>query len=158
MPIKQKKPREEQPQKADDAAKADFMPALRELTRTYQAFITYSDRHIRDLGLTSPQFDVIVTLGGTEGMMMGEVAEKTLVTKGTLTGIIDRLVEKKLVQREVPEDNRRCCYVTLTGAGDRLYQEIFPVHVAHLKQRLDKLEPADLDELRLLLKKLREVF
>lgn len=58
---------------------------------TYQAFAHYSDAHVRSLNLTSPQFDVIAPLGGTNGMSMKQVADKTLVTKGTLTGIIDRL-------------------------------------------------------------------
>jgi MarR family transcriptional regulator, 2-MHQ and catechol-resistance regulon repressor len=135
-----------------------FMPTLRELARAYQAFNSYSDQHIRQMGLTSPQFDVIATLGGTAGMTMGEVAEKTLVTKGTLTGIIDRLVEKKLVQREVPEDNRRCCYVMLTTEGEQLYRQVFPAHVAHLKERFSKLDAAEVEDLRVLLKKLRQIF
>lgn len=76
------------------AANEAFIPTMRELVRAYQAFADYSAKHIRDLGLTPSQFDVIATLGNTKGMSMTDIAEKTLVTKGTLTGIIDRLEKK----------------------------------------------------------------
>jgi DNA-binding MarR family transcriptional regulator len=131
---------------------------MRELARAYQALSLYSERHIRQLGLTPPQFDVIATLGNTSGMSMRELAEKTLVTKGTLTGIIDRLEEKKLVRREVPADNRRSFTIVLTPAGEQAFEEVFPTHVAYLKERFDKLDRQELEEIRLALKKLRELF
>ena len=57
----------------------------------YQAFEAYSAAHVRELGLTPPQFDIIATLGNTDGMTATELGEKTLITKGTLTGVVDRL-------------------------------------------------------------------
>jgi MarR family transcriptional regulator, 2-MHQ and catechol-resistance regulon repressor len=140
------------------AAAEAFMPTMRELVRAYQAFDSYAERHIRQLGLTPPQFGVLVTLGNTPGMSMGELAERTLVTKGTLTGIVDRLEAKNLVRRQVPEGNRRSFTVVLTAEGEAVFREIFPIHVAYLKQRFEQLEPAELERLQVLLRRLREVF
>jgi len=146
------------PMNASDAAKASFLPTMRELARAYQAFANYSDRHVRTLDLTPPQFDVIATLGGTEGMNMKDLAAHTLVTKGTLTGIVDRLETRGLVRREIPPENRRSFTVLLTEAGDELFQQVFPAHVEHLQGRFERLEPQELELLRGLLKKLREQF
>ena len=143
---------------ATTATREAFVPTMRELVRAYQAFNSYSDSHVRQLGLTPSQFDVIATLGGTNGMSMGEVAETTLVTKGTLTGIIDRLEQKKLVRREIPEGNRRSFTVLLTPTGEAVYREVFPAHIAYLKQRFERLEPSELELLRALLNKLRRLF
>ncbi len=143
------------PRSADAAAQAAFMPTMRELVRTYQAFSHYSDTHVRSLNLTPPQFDVIATLGGTNGMSMKQVADKTLVTKGTLTGIIDRLEKKQLVRRTVPPDNRRSFTLSLTPAGEALFQSIFPQHVHYLQQRFNRLDSSELEQLRQLLRKLR---
>lgn len=143
---------------ARKATKAAFLPTLRELVRTYQAFSRYSDTHIRELGLTPSQFDVISTLGNTAGMDMKALAAATLVTKGTLTGIVDRLEKKALVRREVPPFNRRSFTVVLTEEGDALFQQIFPAHIAYLQQRFEQLEPSDLEQLRNLLEKLRNQF
>ncbi|HEY9648694.1 MAG TPA: MarR family transcriptional regulator [Chroococcidiopsis sp.] len=140
------------------AAQEYFIPVMRELVRAYQAYEAYSERHIRELGLTPSQFDVIATLGNTLGMSMGEVAERTLVTKGTLTGIIDRLEQKNLVRREIPEGNRRSFTVVLTPEGEQVFEAVFPVHITHLKERFDQLNKEDLEQLRLLLSKLRAVF
>lgn len=140
------------------AAAEAFMPTMRELVRAYQAFDSYTERHIRQYGLTPPQFDVIATLGNTDGMSMGELAERTLVTKGTLTGIIDRLEAKHLVRREVPEGNRRSFTVVLTPQGEAVFREVFPVHVAYMKERFEQLKPEELEHLQVLLTKLREAF
>ena len=78
---------------------ANSLPVIRELVRCYKAFEAVSGAHIRSMGLTPPQFDIIATLGNTEGMRFKELGEKTLCTKGTLTGIVDRLAEKGLVRR-----------------------------------------------------------
>lgn len=143
---------------AQTAAREPFLPVLREMVQTYQAFSVYDEEHIRQLGLTSPQFDVIATLGNTAGMTMGELAERTLVTKGTLTGIIDRLERKGLVRREVPPENRRCFMIVLTTEGDRVFHEAFPAHIAYLKQRFGRLSPEELADVRSSLQKLRSLF
>jgi MarR family transcriptional regulator, 2-MHQ and catechol-resistance regulon repressor len=140
------------------AAQQPFLKTMRELVRTYGAFAAYSESHIRQLGLTPSQFDVIATLGNTDGMNMRELAEKTLVTKGTLTGIIDRLEAKKLVRREVPADNRRSFTIVLTPEGEAVFEEMFPAHIEYLKERFDRLDSQDLEALRLLLQKLRAAF
>ncbi|MCT7955789.1 MarR family winged helix-turn-helix transcriptional regulator [Laspinema palackyanum] len=140
------------------AAKASFLPAMRELVRTYQAFSSYSEAHVRQFDLTPAQFDVIATLGNTNGLSMGEIGEKTLITKGTLTGVIDRLIKKQLVIREVPQDNRRNVIVQLTDQGQELFEQSFPSHIAHLKERFDLLQPTEVEVLTNLLVQLRQAF
>lgn len=140
------------------ASKEPALALLRELVKTYQAFYVYDDAHIRQLGLTMPQFDVIATLGNTPGMMMTQLAEKTLVTKGTLTGIVDRLEQKGLVRREVPPDNRRSFIVMLTPEGQQLFEDIFPPHIEYLKERLQPLSPEEMAQLQSGLQRLRQLF
>ena len=55
-----------------------FLPMLRELARCYQAFEAYSGAHVRSLGLTPSQFDIVATLGNTPGLSFKELGEKTL--------------------------------------------------------------------------------
>ncbi len=138
--------------------KSNFLPAIRELARAYQAFTHYSAAHVRELGLTPPQFDVICTLGNTQGMPLCRLAEKTLITKGTLTGVLDRLEKKGLLKRIVPPDNRRSFIAMLTPEGEALFEKAFPAHGEYLEKRLGKLSPEELDEIRLALEKLRKAF
>ena len=108
---------------------APFLAVLRELVQCYQAFERYSATHIQTLGLTPPQFDVVATLGNTRGMTFRELGERTLITKGTLTGVIDRLEAKGVVVRESCPDDGRSTLVSLTGQGERLFDQAFPAHV-----------------------------
>ncbi|MBD3884058.1 MarR family transcriptional regulator [Phormidium tenue FACHB-886] len=140
------------------AANEPFIPTMRELARAYQAFSLSSEAHIRQLDLTPSQFDVIATLGNTNGLSMGELCERTLITKGTLTGVIDRLEQKQLVLREVPPDDRRSVMVRLTPPGEALFEQAFPAHIAYLKERFERLEPSELELLRVLLSRLRQAF
>ena len=143
---------------ASEASNESFLPVMRDLVRAYQALSAYSDAHIRQFDLTPAQFDVIATLGNTNGMCMGDLGEKTLITKGTLTGVIDRLIQKQLVDRETPVENRRSVIVKLTPAGQEVFLRVFPAHIAHLKDRFDKLDSSELELLKVLLSRLRQAF
>ena len=123
--------------------KPTFLPLLRELARTYQTFEHYSAAHVHRLGLTPAQFDVLATLGNTPGMNAKALADKTLITKGTLTGVVDRLHLKGLVQRlPDPTDGRRQI-VRLTTKGQTVFERVFPAHGEHLARAFAHLSTKD---------------
>lgn len=109
-----------------------FLPMLRELALCYQAFEAYSGAHVRSMGLTPSQFDIVATLGNTPGMSFKELGEKTLITKGTLTGVVDRLAARGWVERVAHGSDRRCQIIRLTPAGEALFAEVFPAHLAYM--------------------------
>jgi len=134
------------------------LTTLRELARCFQAFEAYSAAHVRSLGLTPPQFDIVATLGNTPGMSFKELGEKTLITKGTLTGVVDRLETRGIVRRVNSSSDRRSTRVELTEAGAKLFDDVFPGVVARTKQVFDKLGDAERQTLEDGLRRLREAF
>lgn len=136
-------------------ARERFLRTLRELARCYQAFERYSGAHVRELGLTPDQFDIIATLGDTAGMSFKELGEQTLITKGTLTGVVERLAVRGLVERTANEADGRSTIVRLTRAGEREFARAFPAHIEHLKGAFGALNEADLKHLEALLARLR---
>jgi MarR family 2-MHQ and catechol resistance regulon transcriptional repressor len=134
-----------------------FLLLMRELTRAYQAMETYSSAHVRALGLTPAQFDIVATLGNTPGMTTRELGEKTLITKGTLTGVVDRLVDKKLVRRVALPSDGRCQIVQLTAQGEKLFARVFPVHLAHMERAFAQLSQKELNGMTDSLQRLRGV-
>ena len=143
---------------AKNAAKQPFVAVLRELVRAYQAFSACDAEHLREFGLTTPQADVIFTLGNTQGMTFKEIGEQTLITKGTLTGVVDRLEEKGLLKRVASEDDRRRTIVVLTAKGEKVFEDVFPKHIKHLKARFDCLSKTELKEAEAVLKKIKYLF
>jgi len=141
-----------------NAAKQDFVPVVRELVRAYQAFASYDARGYEGTDLTVSQADVLFTLGNTTGLSFKEIGELTLITKGTLTGVIDRMESKGLVKRKASIDDRRISVVSLTRQGERLFEKVFPTQISYIKQRFDRLSRAELKEIKKSLRLLTEIF
>lgn len=142
----------------ETAARQRFMPVMRELVRAYQSFAAYDAAGFRNVDLTVPQADVIFSLGNTSGLTCKEIGEKTLITKGTLTGILDRLEGKGLIRRVPSAEDRRSTVIQLTPAGQRVFEREFPRQIDHLAQRFGRLDQKELDEAYDVLRKLRELF
>ena len=138
--------------------KSSFLPLLRELALCFQAFESHSAAHIRTLGLTPAQFDLVATLGNTAGMSFKELGEKSLITKGTLTGVVDRLVTKHLVRRVASDSDGRSQIVQLTAKGEALFARIFPAHLAHVRKVFAGLDMDKLEQARTTLAGLRLAF
>lgn len=135
-----------------------FLTSLRELARCYQAFEVYSAAHLRMLGFTPSQFDIIATLGNTPGMTSRELGEKTLITKGTLTGVVDRLVAKGFVRRIASPTDGRCQIIQLTKKGEALFVKTFPLHIAYLQNAFMHFTAADYTQTEASLRKLYKAF
>lgn len=138
--------------------KKNFLPVMYELVRAYQAFDSYSAAHIRLLGLTAPQFDILATLGNTEGMSFKDLGEKTLITKGTLTGVVDRLEAKELVRRVASPSDGRSQFVQLTKAGESMFAKVFPAHLNYLESVFSSFSPQEMNNAEAVLKHLKEAF
>jgi MarR family 2-MHQ and catechol resistance regulon transcriptional repressor len=121
-----------------------------------QGFERFSGESVRASGLTHAQFDIIATLGNTPGMSYKELGERTLITKGTLTGVIERLEQKGLVERERNSGDKRSFFIRLTAAGEALFRDVFPKVVAHGKQLFATYSDADFDAMEQELHKLRQ--
>jgi len=136
----------------------NFLPTLRDLVVVYQAFERYSAPNIKALGLTMTQFDVIATLGNQPPMTCKELGEKTLVTKGTLTGVLERLELKGVIFREANSGDGRSQLIALTKEGQQLFEKVFPEHLDFLNQAFSKLSNEENVEIQHALKKLNGIF
>jgi DNA-binding MarR family transcriptional regulator len=135
-----------------------LLPVLRHLMACYLQVERTNTRLIEAMGLTHPQFDVVVALGDTPGMSCKELGEHTLITKGTLTSVLDRLEAKGLVVRTRGVKDTRQIYCKLTSEGQALYERIFMPFVETIRPRIDVLSQAEQDQLIGLLDKLKAGF
>jgi len=137
---------------------APFRSTLRELVHCYQAFEGYASAHILQQGLTLSQFDILVTLGNSQGMTPKELVEKTLITKGTLTGVVDRLLIKGLVKRTPSTLDGRSQIITLTKKGQKQFEKVFPEHLDYMSQAFVHLQATEISHIGESLNKLRHAF
>lgn len=111
-----------------------YLRSVRLLAKCYQAFEHMAGTKSRSAGLTPSQFDIIATLGNTPGMTFKELGEKTLITKGTLTGVVDRLEAKGFVTRITQLEDRRSTIVRLTALGESEFARVFVPHIEFCKR------------------------
>ena len=89
-----------------------------------QDFREYSDRKARSCSLTGPQILLIDTLYKNPGINLQDLSEKLRMAKSNASVIVERLVSKGIVLREVPEENRRTVKIQLSPDFQEQYDEL----------------------------------
>ncbi len=105
---------------------------------------------LRCIGLSVPQCDVLATLTEREGVNQQELAQRLYVTKGNISGLIDRLETAGLVERRATAGDRRSHAIFLTAEGRELARRGVDIQRAYVTETLGRLTPtqaADFDTL-----------
>ena len=128
--------------------------AVPDPTRVWLRFVRLQQRlttamgvRLRTIGLSIPQFDLISTLSEREGATQQELAERVYVTKGNVSGLVDRLVEAGLVERRAIPGDRRSHALHLTDRGRALAEAGLAVQSDYVRKTLGTLPPSDVAEL-----------
>jgi len=88
-------------------------------------------------------------------MTFKELGQRTLITKGTLTVVVDRLEERALVRRVASDCDGRSTLVKLTKTGEALYERTFLPHLEFLAPAFEALPECGRRELERRLAQLR---
>jgi DNA-binding MarR family transcriptional regulator len=115
--------------------------------RLHQHMLMQMTARIRTLGLSIPQFDLLSTLTEREGISQSELAERLYVTKGNVSGLVDRLVQAGLVERRAIAGDRRSYAMHLTPEGRRLAEAGIRTQRDFVADTLGKMAGPDLAEL-----------
>ena len=105
------------------------------MARTYNDMFFEIEKNVQEFGLNISEFGVLEMLYHKGDQPVQKVAEKILVTSGTITYVINKLEKKELVVRRKCEKDKRVFYVSLTEKGREFISDIFPKH----KEFLDNL-------------------
>lgn len=104
----------------------------------------------REHDLTLGSYEVLLQLAEAPGesLRMGELAERILLSRSGLTRLVDRLVARGLVVRNLCERDRRGTYAKLTDAGRGAFEAARPTHMRGVREHfIDRLGEGDLDRL-----------
>lgn len=103
------------------------------------------------IALTLPQMVTLFAIRGAGTCRMSELAEITRQSAGTLTGIVDRLIEDDLVGRVRDVDDRRVVQVTLTVQGKERLARVERARRQDMERMLQRLSQEQLGDLEGLL-------
>lgn len=111
-----------------------------------------SSEHLKAYDLTVPQFTTLRALARLErACTMTELADAAMQVPATMTGIVDRLEQRKLVQRHRDAADRRSVLVMITAAGSEMLAAIASEKRLRLARFLGTLPGAQRQELLTLL-------
>ena len=112
---------------------------------------------LREIGVSIPQCDVLTTLTEQEGVSQQELAKRLYVTKGNISGLIDRLEEAGFVERRSTASDRRQHAIYLTKAGRQMAEKAIAVQRRWIASTLGRMTEPGLEALETQLIALRDI-
>jgi len=126
------------------------------LLRTNDRLQIQFTRLFRRFGLTASQYNVLRILRGAgRPLPILEIAEQTVTVVPGITGLVDRLEQAGLVERERCEEDRRVVFVALTEKAKRTLARIDEPLVELHRSVMSHLSKSDIKQLISLLDKVR---
>lgn len=106
---------------------------------------------------TLPRFDLMAQLDrAADGMTLGELSRRMMVTNGNVTGLAERLVAEGVLSRRQSANDRRAHVVRLTEKGRRQFRRMAQAHEGWIADLFADLSAPEVEALLKLLGKAKE--
>jgi DNA-binding MarR family transcriptional regulator len=110
--------------------------------------LNYSAVEFEKLGLTVPQWRILLTLWQHRECRFGELAKLTSIEPPTLSRLLNAMAKARIVKRQRVEADSRSTNVVLTAAGAALFEKTIPFSERTNSLYIEGLSKADLAVLR----------
>ncbi len=122
--------------------------AVLNIVRTANLFSAKAAQLFRNYDLTEAQFNVLFALKFAAGdITQAELGKRLVVTRASITSVLDKLESKDLVKRVNVPDNRRIHHVELTIKGRALIDQVEPRYRDEIHLALSDMEIDDCHQL-----------
>ena len=121
---------------------------LANLTFSLLANCQEKEVHLAELhGLTQAEFRCLRLFGTDESLNNKTIAERMNLSPSRLTRIIDGLVEKRYIRRQIDSSDRRNMKVNLSKKGKSLVQQLNKAYVDIHQEILMDIDPSQHEQL-----------
>src|SRR5581483_1715399 len=114
---------------------ADEYQALAEFRYSIRRFLRRSEEAAAKAGIEARQYQFLLALKGLiqqQHVTISDLAERMQLRHHSVVGLINRLVERKLIERRRGDSDRRQVYIHLTSRGDDLLRKLALYHQGEL--------------------------
>lgn len=133
-----------------------YHEAVLNIVRTASVLSTAGDQLFRQFDLTEAQFNVLFSLKyNSRRVTQSDLGKRLVVTRASITSVLDKLEAKGLVERADVPDNRRIYHVVLTEKGRELVDEVEPIYREKIHEALSGIEERDCRHLIAQLERIR---
>ena len=117
---------------------------------------TYADQRARQFGISRAQWAVLVRIDRSEGLKQSELAEILDLQPISLTRLLDRLADNKLIERRADPNDRRANRLFLTPAARPLLEQLADLGEDMMATVLDGLDAKTIERTLRDLERVRE--
>ena len=142
------------PRRTEDEATARALRLWVVLARCFDSLEKVDRRSIARHGLIRSEFGVLEMLLHKGPLALSEIGKRILLTSGSVTHVVDKLVERGWVVREPCPADRRVIHARLTDTGREFIVDAFPDHAAQLRDAMAGLNADEQEIAARLLRKL----
>ncbi|HYG88072.1 MAG TPA: MarR family transcriptional regulator [Azospirillum sp.] len=140
VPVEAETPLQSQSASSDYALTEQINHRLRRAHQRASALFLES---VGDTQLTPTQWAALATLSTEGTLSQNQLGRLTCMDPATTQGVVLRLVDRKLVEREPDPKDRRCSSVRLTRAGQTLVSSLLPKALEAHARTLAPLTPEE---------------
>ena len=114
------------------------------LSAMIRSFIAFERSEIFCCGVTMSQCSTILAIGKRGKMTMNELSEWMSLATSTMTRIVDNLVRDGYIERTQDDQDRRVVHVSLTDAGNQLFEGILRIYHEYHRRIVENIPPEEM--------------
>ncbi len=103
------------------------------LAKSYDLLFMNIANQVNSFGISLSEFGVLEMLYHKGKQPVQKIAERILVTSGTMTYVINQLIKKQYVVRKKCLEDKRIVYVELSEMGLQKIESVFPIHQKYVE-------------------------
>jgi DNA-binding MarR family transcriptional regulator len=111
---------------------------------------------LRKSGVNMARWRVLSVLRAYGKLNLGSIVELTVMEQPSISRIVTQLEREGLARRKVSREDSRVVYVSLTAAGEKAFEEIYPTAQRHQERALNGFSSKEIDTLTGYLRRIQD--
>ena len=137
-------------------SQVDKLLSWRSVVEAYQTCNQKYSLLMSHFDLTSAQFDVLMAIDGLgQEAKPKRIAERLLVTKGNITNVTKRLIERELLLQQADSDDGRSFFLRLSPSGKEIVERAKCAAKTFIDEQLSPFSDNEIEEVGALMRKMR---
>lgn len=135
--------------------KREPIEVWRAMVETWKVWKKGVEKNLERINLGSTEYSILRYLTEEGSMPMVQMANNIMVTQGWITGLIDSMEGRKLVERTRSRDDRRVIELNITKEGSKVFERAKKVHLEYIENCIKHMDDETVNSTVKLLKDLR---
>jgi|ACXJ01.1.fsa_nt_gi DNA-binding MarR family transcriptional regulator len=135
--------------------KREPIEVWRIMVETWKVWKKGVEKNLERINLGSTEYSILRYLTEEGNMPMVQMANNIMVTQGWITGLIDSMEKRNLVERTRSKDDRRVIELNITKEGSKVFERAKKVHLEYIANCIKHMDDETVSSTVKLLKDLR---